>query len=160
MRTIKLSVQQAKSLHEKDNSFRDTLLSEFTDVELGIIPKLKSWGELKYVKGFILNSYADSATPEELHATLSKSRGIYATEKQALSALAMAQLSQLMADLGDECDVDWTNTSTKFTISRYGGRFSLNYTAAHYEFLAFKTEEVREAFLEKHAELINQYFMI
>lgn len=161
MRTIKLSVQQAKSLHEKDNSFRDTLLSEFTDVELGIKPKLKSWKQLCSIGGYWLNGVGTITHQKYLVSCVDAHKVIFATEKQALSALAMAQLSQLMADLGDECDVDWGNSSQlKYTIIATCNTVEMGRTVHLKRFIAFKTEEVREAFLEKHAELINQYFMI
>ena len=158
-RTITLTVEQAKELYEQDNSFRTTILSEFTDVELGIKKELKRWEELGVFDGF----YIDSACCIE--ETLENSptydmRDIFATEKQAMSALAMAQLSQLMADLGDECDVDWSSNSTKYILNRSNKTIDSNYTYHEYYFLAFKTESVRDAFLEKHEELIKQYFMI
>ena len=159
-RIITLTVEQAKELYEKDNSFRDTLLSEFSDVELGITPKIKTWGELKMVEGFIINHYADGVTKDRSHATLSKSKSIYATKKQALSSLAMAQLSQLMADLGDECEVDWENPQLKHTIVAASNIIERGRPVHVNRFLAFKTKEIRDAFLEKHEELIKQYFMI
>ena len=160
-RTITLTVEQAKELYEKDNSFRDTLLSEFTDVELAITPKIKTWGELKMVEGFIINHYADGVTKDISHTTLSKSKSIYATKKQVLSAFAMAQLSQYMADFGDECDVDWGDEfERKWTISRYNNALEVEQAWGIFNFLAFKTKATRDAFLEKHEELIKQYFMI
>ena len=158
-RTITLTVQQAKELYEIDNSFRDTLLSEFSDVELGIKKELKSWVELNYIDGCFIGSDS-SIIHERRLLTVVYNRNTFATKKQALSALAMAQLSQLMADLGDECEVDWSSNSTKYILNRSNKTIDSNYTYHEYHFLAFKTESVRDAFLEKHEELINQYFMI
>ena len=160
-RTITLTVQQAKELYEKDNSFRDTLLSEFTDVELGIEKELRSWDGLHRIGGYYIDDDSDVIELNLFHETAIDNKNIFKTEKQALSSLAMAQLSQLMADLGDECDVDWENPSqlkhtivASFNIIERGRTVHLN------RFLAFKAEEVRNAFLEKHEELIKQYFMI
>ena len=54
-KTITLTVQQAKELYEKDNSFRGTILSEFTDGELGIKKELKGWSELGVVNGYSID---------------------------------------------------------------------------------------------------------
>ena len=158
-RTITLTVQQAKELYEQDNSFRETLLSEFSDVELGIKKELKKWRELGFIDGVYIASDA-TITIAETNPTDTHGKNIFATKKQAESALAMAQLSQLMADLGDECEVDWGSNSTKYILNRSNKTIDSNYTYHEYHFLAFKTESVRDAFLEKHEELIKQYFMI
>ncbi len=85
---------------------------------------------------------------------------IFKTEKQARSSLAMAQLSQLMAYLGDECDVDWNDASLKCTIYKFQNSIRADINRHMYQFLAFKTAKVRDAFLEKHKELIKDYLMI
>ena len=160
-RTITLTVQQAKELYEKDNSFRDTLLSEFTDVELGIEKELRSWDGLHRIGGYYIDDDSDVIELNLFHETAIDNKNIFKTEKQALSSLAMAQLSQLMADLGDECDVDWGDESErKWTISRYNNALEVEQAWGIFNFLAFKTKATRDAFLEKHEELIKQYFMI
>ena len=159
-KTITLTVQQAKELYEKDNSFRTTILSEFTDGELGIKKELRGWSELgNSLKGFYIG---ENSHIKEANCLINLfHRNVFATKKQAESALAMAQLSQLMADLGDECDVDWSDNSyNKYCITRIGNHIHATNYYTIYEFLAFKTESVRDAFLEKHEELIKQYFMI
>lgn len=161
-KAVLMTAEQAKSLYEQNNSFRETLLSEFTDEELGIKKKLKSWEELKnLIEGWWV--FCDSSLRYDKNiATEPKNKNVFATQKQAQSALAMAQLSQLMADLGDECDVDWNHTFNynKHIIYRSKNILAKNFVHSTYSFLAFKTESVRDAFLEKHKELIKQYFMI
>ena len=159
-KTITLTTEQAKELYNKDNSFRGTILSEFTDSELGIKKELKGWSELgDSLKGYFIGVKSHI---EEANCLINPfHRNVFETKKQAESALAMAQLSQLMADLGDECDVDWMDDDEmKFAIGRTKDRLNRNYFFESFRFLAFKTESVRDAFLEKHEELIKQYFMI
>lgn len=161
-RTITLTVEQAKDLYEQDNSFRETLLSEFSDVELGIEKELKSWSELGNIWGYGVDQRTGGVIECIAASTHYKhNEFIFKTEKQALSSLAMAQLSQLMADLGDECDVDWGNSGeVKWTISRYCNTLEGKRAWETFNFLAFNTREIRDAFLEKHEELIKQYFMM
>ena len=158
-KTITLTVQQAKELYEKDNSFRGTILSEFTDGELGIKKELKSYSDLK-ISGFYIGSNTGAVESIDNLRPSYDAHNVFATKKQALSSLAMAQLSQLMADLGGECEVDWGINSKKYILNRSNKSTDSNYTYHEYHFLAFKTESIRDAFLEKHEELIKQYFMI
>lgn len=160
-KAVLMTAEQAKSLYKKDNSFRDTLLFEFTDYELGIKPKMKSWEDLRHITGYWMNGYGSVVHEDTNILCIQEHKGVYATEKQLMSAYAMAQLSQLMKDLGDECKVDWGNQSFSKHII-YRGNHALRTTSnlGTYHFLAFKTPEVRDAFLEKHEELIKQYFML
>ena len=168
-KAILMTAEQAKSLYEQNKSFRNTLLSEFTDEELGIGLILKDWHELgkskpgrsnKVIEGWWISS--DSVLTEFGNASLEDvNRNIFATQKQAISTLAMAQLSQLMADLGDECDVDWGgDIALKYTIVRFGGVLLKGKSVKEFQFLTFKTESVRDAFFKKHEELIKQYYML
>ena len=90
---------------------------------------------------------------------------IFATEIQAKSALAMARISQIMAnDLrfgGPITDEEWvTNNLKKFTIRRINGRAVFNTDSFVYNFLAFHTAEQRQLFWEENDELIKDYLMI
>ena len=161
-KTITLTVQQAKELYENDNSFRGTILSEFTDVELGIKKELKGWSELGVVNGYSIDPRTGNTIGNLRASTNFKhNEFIFSNEKQAESARAMAKLSQLMADLGDECEVDWgVDSVQKYSLKRVGDNVLKNTVYREFHFISFKTGSVRDAFLEKHEELIKQYFMI
>lgn len=95
-----------------------------------------------------------------------KNYNLFSTLKQAKSALAMAQISQIMANDerfgGIVTDKDWANTYIpKFIIVNntkdglYGG-------VVHnvYNFLAFYTSEQRDLFLKENEDLIKDYLMV
>lgn len=156
MKTIKLSVEQARELYNTNKEFRNTILHEFTDAELGIEPLLRDWEDLDFkdnysvdLKGNIIHHIGNIQT----HLNVP-------TEKHAKSLVAFAKLSLLMRDLGDECNFDWGNVLDRHVIERQKYTI-ITYVAYHsYFFLAFKTESIRDAFLEKHERLIKDYFMI
>lgn len=155
------TLQQAKELYKTNPSLRNTILVDFTDEELGILPVLKFWNEEKFIEGFrvCLDSYVEKLTPVQHRSNYTKH--IFATEKQAQSSLAMAQLSQLMKSLGQECEVDWNDQLTnKYCITRYSSKILMNIQSVSFQFLAFNTKKVRDAFYEKHIDLINQYFQL
>lgn len=91
--------------------------------------------------------------------------GLFATEKQAKSAIAMARISQIMAnDIehfgGVVTDEEWLETSVKSTIYRAGSRIELSSAVYEYHFLAFHTAEQRDLFLEKYRDLVKDYLCL
>ena len=88
-------------------------------------------------------------------------RNVFKTKKQAKSALAYAQITQLMAlpcyngdwipDLGNE-------SLDKYTLIRRGNEIELILRNDTFAPISFKSKEVRESFLENHEDLLRQYF--
>lgn len=160
-KNIELTVEQAKYLYSTHPEYRKTLLSVFSDEELGITPILRDWEE---VIGSLTDSYYPTCSgniEEDKTGIILNSHTNVPTIKHAKSMLAFAKLSILMNDLGDECDVDWIDYGKcKYTIVRRNNRIIKGETRSSYQFLAFKTESIRDAFLEKHEQLIKDYYMI
>ena len=114
--------------------------------------------------GFRINNVASIAEVYSVHNT-NKFYDVFATKKQAKSALAMARISQIMAnDIehfgGAITDKEWLETSVKSTIYRAGSRIELESTVYEYHFLAFHTAAQRDLFLEKYRDLVKDYLMI
>jgi hypothetical protein len=157
-RNLKLTIEQAQKLYKEQPSMRELLLTSFTKEELeGVV--LRYWVEIGEKSGFYIGS--DSMIYSHLGGKDIAEFNVFATKAQAKSALAMAQLSQLMKDLGDECNVDWTKIGAgKSCIKRIGHKLYVETAGEYYYFLAFKTREVALAFMQKHEQLIKDYFMI
>ena len=91
---------------------------------------------------------------------------VFATEPQAKSALAMARISQIMANDerfgGVVADEEWVKPTNcgKYTISRIGNDFYCGYSYNAYHFLAFHTPQQRELFLQENEDLVRDYLMI
>lgn len=96
----------------------------------------------------------------------SYNHNVFATEKQAKSALAMAQISQIMANderfggvVTDEEFKDeniWTYSINRNLnkIGKYQGVFGVDH------FLSFHTPAQRDLFLEENEDLIKDYLML
>ena len=90
---------------------------------------------------------------------------VFATDKQAKSALAMAQISQIMANDerfgGVVTYEEWEDrTYKKYIIVRMDNEiFAADRTHA-YDFLAFHTAEQRDLFLEENQDLVKDYLML
>lgn len=92
--------------------------------------------------------------------------GVFATEKQAKSALAMAQISQIMAndprfggvvtneEFEDEDIWIYSINRNKNTIQMYQGTRGID------NFLSFHTPKQRDLFLKENEDLVKDYLMI
>lgn len=92
-------------------------------------------------------------------------RDIFANRRQAISALAMSRISQIMAnDIknfgGPITDIEWGSNTTKYVIYRNGYNVDITRATYMYHFLAFHTIEQRDLFLKKYNNLVKNYLMI
>ena len=90
---------------------------------------------------------------------------IFATEKQAKSALAMAQISQIIANDerfgGVVTDEEWNNDKLgKYCIYRCKNKIGKRTSVVMYIFLAFHTDKQRDLFLKENEDLVKDYLMI
>ena len=101
---------------------------------------------------------------ENLVANCRENYNIFATEKHAKSALAMARISQIMANDerfgGVVTDEEWKDTTLKFVINRVRKTINKAAFGNSYEFLSFHTQEQRDLFLEENEDLVKDYLMI
>ena len=89
---------------------------------------------------------------------------VFVTEKLAKSALAMAQISQIMANDerfgGVVTDEEWKDDTLKYVLVRKNEEISTEARLYTYTFLAFHTEEQRDLFLKENEDLVKDYLMI
>lgn len=127
--------------------------------------KSKRWRDNKDadVTGYYINSISDIYD----YVGLNESRNyhVFATEKQAKAALAMARISQIMANDerfgGVVADEEWNNDCKyKYCIFRRDNIITVGSYARCYNFLSFHTREQRDLFLEENEDLVKDYLMI
>lgn len=91
-------------------------------------------------------------------------RNVFTTEKQAKSALAMAQISQIMDNDerfgGVVTDWEWLDSRAKYCIYRCDNRIAVVENLFSYHFLAFHTAKQRDLFLEENEDLVKDYLMV
>lgn len=130
--------------------------------------KITPWRKSKpEVTGFYVDDLSDIVEQKDPVSIFNDdgNENIFATKKQAKSMLAMAQLSQIIANDerfgGPITDEEWDNsTMKKFAIIRSSRRIMHEYYYSYYTFLAFHTEEQRNLFLKENEDLIKQYYML
>ena len=114
-----------------------------------------TWEELKIIKGFYVNScYIHNGG--DLPTSFSN-KNVFPTKAEAEACLALSQLCQLRdayngEPLADWCD--WADDNTKYCIEICDNRISKDYYFTNKKVLAFKTEELRDKFVENFEDLI------
>lgn len=126
-------------------------------------PVTKRWRDSNNkVTGFYINN-GQRINPTAVNHDIGDA--IFATEKQAKSALAMARISQIMANDerfgGVVTDNQWRDEKiNKYCIVRSDGSISYSLKRLGYEFLAFHTFEQFKLFLKENEDLIKDYLML
>ena len=162
MENIKIDIPKGYEI-DKENSIIN-LKEGIIDIKFK--EKVKRWrdNENVEVKGFYIDSNSEIKRLGYLDYNTPLNYNVFATEKQAKSALAMARISQIMAN--DErfggiiTDEEWMRKGTKYILEREEGKINKWVYCDTYQFLAFHTQEQRDLFLEENEDLVKQYFMI
>lgn len=139
--------------HDIDNTDDDIVIVE--EVE-----EPKRWIDSdERVEGFYLDLDSIDGT-----AAKPSCKYVFNTYEQAKSALAMAQISMIMAHDkrfgGVVTDKEWKSSDWKYVIYRNENDVDCNHFAATYHFLAFHTKKQRDLFLEENEQLVKDYLMI
>lgn len=129
-------------------------------------PVTKRWRNNEYntLNGFYIDTYS-SIIPVIGRLNIDINHNVFATEKQVKSALAMAQISQIMANDerfgGVVTDEEWNNSHIAiYSIERFGNMYRGEMRNTLYTFLAFHTKEQRDLFLKENEDLVKDYLMI
>lgn len=147
---------------------KDINLEEYeistTDKEIIVLRKKEhkypKWLDLERLSGYYITY--NSKIYEANNFQISRdNRDVFLTEKHAKSALAMAQISQLMPYYGGEItDEEWLEGKTKYTIEKNGKKACGDKRVGTYMLLAFHTKEQRDEFLKNNEQLVKDYLMI
>jgi hypothetical protein len=150
----------------KDINLNDYEISPQADKDIIVLRKKKSkypkWEDLGEIRGYHIYPDSSIGALTEAYRTSRGNGNVFLTEKHAKSALAIAQISQLIPYYGGEITNDeWKDSSIrKYIIFRkmsYVGRCE---AYSNYEFLAFHTAEQRDEFLKNNEQLVKDYLMI
>jgi len=158
---ITLTLEQTRELYGKNPEMDKLLLANFTKDDLIKKELPKTWSELEKIDGYYLE---DGQIKEAIFDTTVKNyyRHRFYNQKEAKSALAMAQLSQLMAVYNDGWVPDWENDKDcKYVIFRgQGPALKVDSYYYSYNYLAFKSFVIRNEFLLNFRDLIKDYLMM
>lgn len=156
-----MTLQDAKKLYNLENpELKEIALRYFSETELTNEQLPVCWEDLNTIDGYFVDEYSIITSIGDAVAE-KHNLNVFATEKQALSALAFAQLSQLAKRMNNGWEPDWEdNDERKFTVHCVGGLFRISIWFKDHCHVAFKTEEMAKFSLKNHAELWKQYWMV
>ena len=149
----------------KDINLNEYEVSECLDNGNIVLRKKKSkfptWKDLKSIMGAYIDVDSEICFVSNSEIC-GQNMNIFLTEKHAKSALAMAQISQLIPYYGGEMtDEELEDVKiTKFSIYRERDKIGRTYFTRGYEFLAFHTAEQRDEFIRNNEQLVKDYLMI
>lgn len=154
---MKITKEQAVIMLNKMPEIANEIYLDYP--ELKPLKVVDSWEQLGKIGGCYIqyNSHIDSSRTSV--NTSIGNRNVFKTEKQTQSALAYAQLTQLMHNCGD-CDVDWSRGKEKHTIWRHKNALITQVASYIFSFLAFNTAKIRDEFMQKHEGLIKQFYQL
>lgn len=125
----------------------------------------KKWkdNEKNTISGYYTHSNS-RITYSKDHNNTKENYNIFATEKQAKSALALAQISQIMANDerfgGVVTDEEWCNNVPSYYVILKVRNILVITTSYRYEYLGFHTMEQANLFLEENEDLVKDYYMM
>ena len=163
---IKMTIEQARLLFAQYPEYRNTILSVFTNEELGITPNwCKSWEELKEISGYYVGTLSSriiqlkgGCEPEQC------SKKFFSKERYAKSALAYSQLSQLVESMNNGWEPDWSDKNEcKWTpyYNRLTNTFGVTpFIVINGGHLYFKTHEMALFSIKHHSQLWEDFFMV
>ena len=135
---------------DKENSTFENIVFKKIEKELP-----KSWEDLKILNGYYVN---DSSEVDifESYTTDEYNKNVFPTKEEAEACVALAQLCQLRDRYNDGWKPDWEDyNETKYCIEFCQGRIETVDRVNCHKILTFKTEELRDKFLENFRDLIK-----
>ena len=123
--------------------------------------KISIWKDIRYIEGCFISS--DSEIRELKTFKDNCDKNIFISEKYAKSALALAQISQLMPYYGGEVtNEEWQNNEHKFSIVVHNGELKPFTHVNNKVLISFHTEAQRARFMffQENVQLVKDFYMI
>lgn len=152
MKTKELKIQVPEGYEiDKENSTFEKIVLMKTD---NYLPR--SWEEFGKVKGWFVNELSNVEYYSEGHSTDFRDKNLFPKKEEAEACVALAQLCQLRDRYNDGWKPDWEDENeVKFNIFYCGNKIIESSCHLSNSLLAFKTEELRDKFLENFEDLIK-----
>ena len=146
---IKIQVPEGYEIDRELSSFERIVFKKKKDINC--------WEDIKEISGYSITTKSNIVHWSKL-STIKDNRNIFLKEKQAKSALALAQISQLLPYY--DGNVDWHKVTDKYCLVRVGSYIRIETWQTTYHFLAFNSREEAERFLKYNEQLVKDYFML
>ena len=135
---------------DRENSTFENIIFRKTERKLS-----KRWEDLPFVEGWFIDAKCRIIETGRLN-TQEYNKNTFPTKEEAEACLALAQLCQLRDRYNDGWKPNWNSKAeTKYVIEIFKNNIAKNIYGGRHRILAFKTEELRDKFLENFEDLIE-----
>jgi hypothetical protein len=149
MKELKIEIPEGHEIDREKSSFEKIVFKKKIEVN--------RWEDLKHVTGWYITDNS-CLVPAPVGLVKPHNHNIFLNEKYAKSALALAQISQLLPYY--DTNVDWTTNNEKFCISCIGNKIKIETWIGIHHVLAFNTKSEVERFLKHNEQLVKDFYMI
>jgi len=134
---------------DRENSTFEKIVFKKVENELP-----KSWEDLYGVGGWFVDFHSDVVTSGSMR-TADSVKNRFPTKEEAEACLALAQLCQLRDRYNDGWKPNWDDGGEKHCVYFHDNEINSAYTYSSHRVLTFKTQELRDKFLENFRGLIE-----
>jgi hypothetical protein len=145
---IKIQVPEGYEIDKEKSTFENIVFKKKEAINC--------WEDLQKIKGVFIDYYSNIQECEALQCD--ENRNTFLNEKYAKSALALAQISQLLPYY--DSNVNWETINYKHCITKEHNKIVIKPWSRIYHFLAFNSLEEAERFLKYNEQLVKDYFML
>lgn len=147
---IKIQVPEGYEIDKEKSSFERIVFKKKEE-------KVNSWKDLEKISGYAITTENNIGHYSEL-SVIEENKNVFLNEKYAKSALALAQISQLLPYYDSK--VNWDRSTIKYCIARTGNQLYIDTWQSLYNPLAFNSREEARRFLKHNKQLVKDYFML
>lgn len=149
MKEFKIEIPEGYEIDKEKSTFEKIVFKKKDTVGC--------WEDIKRINGVWIAHLSDIQSYEGV-PPCPTNKNVFLNEKYAKSALALAQISQLLPYY--DSDVDWCTIKTKYCINRHNNDIVIEKWGLHYHPIAFNTLEEAKRFLKHNKQLIKDYYML
>lgn len=148
---IKITIPEGYEIDKEKSSFERIVFKKKENT-------INSWEDLKKVEGCYIGPDSSISHISIVLHNIKENKNIFLNEKYAKSALALAQISQLLPYY--DTNVDWGSVRYKYCINKEFNKVVIKHWSSVYHILAFNSREEAERFLKHNEQLVKDYFML
>ena len=146
---MKIQVPEGYEIDREKSTFENII---FKKVEKELP---KRWEDLGVIRGYYVNAHSE-LRDFECYTSKDSNKNTFPTKEEAEACLALAQLCQLRDRYNGDWKPDWDSMSeTKYVLEISRNIVVKNFYGNRHKILAFKTEGLRDKFLENFRDLIE-----
>lgn len=147
---IKIEVPEGYEIDKEKSTFEKIVFKKKVSI-------VNCWEDIKSINGVYIDAY--SGISECVNGSnASHHHNVFLNEKYAKSALALAQISQLLPYYNT--NINWDTDDWKYCIVKRNNRIVIDIWQHTCILLSFNTRKEAERFLKHNEQLVKDYLMI